>query len=126
VPAPFNRSTDSCSFLSANRQPGRRCAVLASGVQMVEAGDWVQVTVQFTKLSMHVDIAPAMAVGRRRRAEQQHAQPSPSEVWEEEIEHEDEDEGKGRGGAEAGLRGRNESDTDTRSKRRRDWVRLDD
>ncbi len=51
--------------------------------QIVEAGDWVQVTVQFTKLSMHVSVAPASAVGRRRRAQQQRAQPEPEEVWEE-------------------------------------------
>lgn len=51
--------------------------------QFVQAGDWVQVTVQFTKLSMHVSIEPASAVGRRRRAQQQHAQPEPQEVWEE-------------------------------------------
>ncbi len=51
----------------------------------MEAGDWVQVTVQFTKLSMHVSIAPASAVGRRRRAHEQGAQPEPQEVWEEET-----------------------------------------
>ena len=54
-------------------------------VQIVEAGDWVQVTVQFTKLSMHVSVAPASAVGRRRRAQQHHAQPEPQDVWEEEM-----------------------------------------
>eukprot|EP01043_Picozoa_sp_COSAG02_P010745 COSAG02_NODE_384_length_23406_cov_9.459733_19_plen_108_part_00 len=53
--------------------------------QIVEAGDWVQVTVQFTKLSMHVSVAPASAVGRRLRAQQQRAQPEPEEVWEEAI-----------------------------------------
>jgi Tfp pilus assembly protein FimT len=53
--------------------------------QFVQAGDWVQVTVQFTKLSMHVSVAPASAVGRRRRAQQQHAQPEPDDVWEEET-----------------------------------------
>ena len=38
----------------------------------------------FTKLSMHIDVAPAMAAGRRRTAQQQW-QGEPDDVWEEEM-----------------------------------------
>ena len=38
---------------------------------------------QFTKLSMHINVAPAMAAGRRRAEQQWQAEPAA--VWEAEI-----------------------------------------
>lgn len=91
-------------------------------VQVVEAGDWIQVTVQFTKLSMHVSVSPTSAVGRRMQ--RQHAQPEPQNVWEEELAPDMERSSTGE--SEAALRDSSRTNESQVWRRRNDWVGLEE